>query len=230
MKNGKGKMEKENFKIGRNEIPKRSLFKVHVKTISFQTILILFLVSIIKLYAQESNEIFIMKEILQKEIQKYPKMEIQDIYKFIHQAAMGSEHAVKDTTAVREWMKNEIAGLKFDRLENLIDTISPGGKIVRINLRPYLKAGYDTEKLLNSFIKTANEFKGSTKNLKKYIKAVLQLINDGRINFQKEEAKKFFDEMKIKKYPAVHHSKKYEEKYSPAYRVVAGEFIPAILN
>lgn len=201
-----------------------------MKTISFQTILVLFFVSIIKLYAQESNEIFVMKEILQKEIRKYPEMEIQDIYKFIHQAAMGSEHAVKDTAAVREWMENEIAGLEFNRTENLVDTISPGEKIVRINLRPYLKAGYDTDKLLNAFIKTANGFKGSTIVLEKYIQAVLELIEDGRINFQKEEAKIFFDEMKIKKYPAVHHSKKYEEKYSPAYRVVAGEFVSSFLK
>jgi len=76
MGNGKRKMKKVKFKIGRGRIPDSSLFKVHVKIVSFQTILILFLVSIIKLYAQESNEIFVMKEILQKEIRKYPEMEI----------------------------------------------------------------------------------------------------------------------------------------------------------
>jgi hypothetical protein len=201
-----------------------------MKIIFYQIFVVLFLCAFVNSNAQDSGEIFTMKEILQKEIRKHPEMEIQDIYKFIHQAAMGSEHAVKDTTAVREWMENEIAGLKFDRLENLVDTISPGGKIVRINLRPYLKAGYDTEKLLNSFIKTANEFKGSIIILEKYIQAVLELIEDGRINLQKEEAEKFFEEMKIKKYPAAHHSKIYEEEYSPAYRVIAGGFIPFLFE
>jgi len=201
-----------------------------MKIIFYQIFVALFLCAFVNSNAQESDDVFTMKEILQEEIRKHPEMEIQDVYKFIHQAAMGSEHAVKDTTAVREWMKNEIAGLDFKKIENLIDTISPGGKIVRINLRPYLKAGYKTEKLLSAFIKTANEFIGSTIVLENYIQAVLELIKDGRINFQKEEAKNFFNEMKIKKYPAVHHSKKYEEKYSPAYRVVAGEFIPSFLK
>jgi len=201
-----------------------------MKIIFYQIFVVLFLCAFVNSNAQESDDIFAMKEILQKEIRKHPEMEIQDVYKFIHQAAMGSEHAVKDTMAVRKWMENEIAGLDFKKIENLIDTISPGGKIVRINLRPYLKALYDTEKLSNAFIKTANEFRGSTIILEKYIQAVLDLIEDGRINFQKEEAKNFFNEMKIKKYPAVHHSKKYEEKYSPAYRVIAGEFIPSFLK
>jgi hypothetical protein len=202
------------------------LGQVQMKIIFFETTLVLFFCLFLNSKAQEAGNILMMKEILQKEIQKHPEMEIQDIYKFIHQAAMGSEHAVKDTTAVREWMKNEIAGLKFDRSENLIDTISPGGKIVRINLRPYLKAGYDTEKLLNAFIKTANEFKGSTIILEKYIQVVFELVKDGRINFPEGEVRKFFNDLKIKNYPAVHHSKKYEEKYSPAYRVISGELIP----
>jgi hypothetical protein len=78
---------------------------------------------------------------------------------------------------------------------------------------------------LNSFIKTANEFKGSIIILEKYIQAVLELIKDSRINFPEEEVRKYFSELKIKNYPAVHHSKKYEEKYSPAYRVLAGGFV-----
>lgn len=185
--------------------------------------LLFFTASVIKL--QKVDNTISIRNLLLKEITKYPDMEIQDIYKFLHQAAMGSEHAVKDTSAVRKWMENEIANLDWNHSEELIDTLSPDGRIVRVNLRPYLKAGHDPEKLLNAFVKTANEFKGDKSILENYIAVVLEMIDKGEIDFSNEEAKKFFIEQKQKGYSAVHHSKKYAELYSPAYRVVAKKYI-----
>ena len=157
-------------------------------------------------------------------------MEIQDVYKLLHQSAMGSEHAVNDAAAVRKWMEKEIAGLNWNPKEEMIDTISPGGKIVRINLRPFIKAGMNPEKLLNAFIETANKYKGDKEILERNLNCFLEMLDNGELNFSKEEAQKYFNELKEKDYPAVHHSKKYGEKYSPAYRVVAGEFLESLIT
>ncbi len=175
--------------------------------------------------SQEVENMMSIKDIILKEIIKYPAMETRDIYKFIHQAAMGSEHAVKDTAAVRKWMENEIANLDWNHTEALIDTLSHDGNIVRVNLRPYLKDGYDPEKLLKAFINTANEYKSNKGTLEKYIEIVLEMIDNGEIIFPAVEAKKYFVEQKLKGFPAVHHSKKYEDLYSPAYRVVDVKYI-----
>ncbi len=186
--------------------------------------------SLQKLNCQNLDEAISLKKIIKNEIKKYPEMEIQDVYKLLHQSAMGSEHAVKDTAAVRKWMEKEISGLSWNHKEEMIDTISPGGKIVRINLRPYIKAGMNTEKLLNAFVKTANKFKGSKEVLERNLKCFLEMIEEGEVDFPKQEAENYFNELKEKDYPAVHHSKKYGEKYSPAYRVVAGELIESLIN
>jgi hypothetical protein len=172
-----------------------------------------------------SNKNSAMKVILLEEVNKYPKMEIQDLYKLLHQASMGSEHAVKNEEAVKNWMKNEIAGLRWGQSDNFIDTISVDGKILRINLRPYIKKGYSTNKLVEVFIKTANNFKGSYSELEESLEIALELSKTNMLPFDHKEMVAFFDQMKEKKYPAVHHSKVYAENYFPAYRVIAAEYI-----
>ena len=166
-----------------------------------------------------------MKVILLEEVNKYPKMEIQDLYKLLHQASMGSEHAVRNEEAVKNWMKNEIAGLKWEQSDKLIDTISADGKILRINLRPYIKERYSTNKLVEVFIKTANNFKGSYSELEESLEIALELSRTKILPFDHKEMMVFFNEMKEKKYPAVHHTKVYSEDYFPAYRVIAAEYI-----
>jgi hypothetical protein len=152
-------------------------------------------------------------------------MEICDIYKFIHQAALGSEHAVKDTVYVRKWMKEEIAGLDSAICDNMFDRLSPDGMLVRVNLRSYLKSGKSADLLLNSFIKTANEYKGSINKLRIYWKEVVKLAAEKKINFAPWELKKYFRKMENQNFPAVHHSKKYEKLYKPAYRVIWKEYL-----
>jgi hypothetical protein len=48
-----------------------------------------------------------MQKILIEQYEKHPLMQTQDVYKLIHQAAFGSEHAVKDTVYVKNWLNNE---------------------------------------------------------------------------------------------------------------------------
>lgn len=163
-----------------------------------------------------------------KQYKTYPNMEIQDLYKFLHQSVMGSEHAVKDTIAVREWMKNEIANLDTLPINSLIDTLSPSGSIVRINLRPYIKSGYNPKLLLSAFIKTANTFRGSTELLEEYIIIVKKMIKKKELPFNLSKANIFFNKMKHLKYPAVHHSETYEKNYQPAYRVISSEYLQSL--
>ncbi|MFH1195449.1 MAG: hypothetical protein V1720_07030 [bacterium] len=169
--------------------------------------------------AQDKNK-SAMKEILLKELDKHLHLRVDDVYKFIHQASFGSEHAVKDTSGVRKWMDREIAGLDYSINDELIDTLSSDGRIVRINLRPYLKAGYNPEILLTAFIETANNFRGSIETFKSYWAVAEELASEGKYLFDKEGMIKLFDEMSEFGFPAVHHSEEYADEYKPAYRVV----------
>ena len=133
---------------------------------------------------------------------------------------------LKILLAVRKWMENEIANLDSSNHDELIDHLSPDGKLVRINLRPFLKKGYDPNLLLDAFIKTANNYKGSTKNFKSFWKAAKELAKTKKYSFTAEEMNSFYEEQSKKGFPAVHHSAKYEEEYKPAYRVVDLQYLP----
>jgi hypothetical protein len=188
-------------------------------------ILFLVLVHLSVNYSQEINK-FSYKELLLTEMVRHPHSKVEDIYKYIHQASFGSEHAVKDTVAVRKWMENEIANLDSSNHDELIDHMSPDGKLVRINLRPFLKRGYDPKLLLDAFILTANNYKGSTENFKSYWTTASELAGAKKFTFTAEEINSFFEEQSKKGFPAVHHSKEYEAEYKPAYRVVDLKYLP----
>jgi hypothetical protein len=56
----------------------------------------------------ESGNIKLIETILQDHITRYPRMQIQDLYKLLHQAALGSEHAVLDPESAWLWLAREL--------------------------------------------------------------------------------------------------------------------------
>ena len=46
-------------------------------------------------------------QLLGQHLQRYPHMELADIYKLLHQSALGPEHAVADPPAARARLKAE---------------------------------------------------------------------------------------------------------------------------
>jgi len=157
-----------------------------------------------------------IETILRSHLSRYPAMQIQDLYKLLHQAAMGSEHAVTNPASARNWLKRELAEMGEGPTEPLIAPISADGRIARIHLRPFVAAGYDPDLLLEAFIRTANEFHGDVLLLEQYWQAAIATAK-----FPAAEMEEFIRSMKEQNYPAMHHSSEYEKLYRPAYRVVA---------
>jgi hypothetical protein len=162
-----------------------------------------------------------IETILRSHLSRYPAMQIQDVYKLLHQAALGSEHAVTSLDSARNWLLREMAEMGEGSPEPLIDPISPGGEIVRIHLRPFLAAGYDPDVLLDAFVRTANEHHGDVHLLEQFWQAATVTSK-----FPALEMEELFRSMKAQNYPPVHHSPEYEKLYRPAYRVVARVFCP----
>ena len=163
--------------------------------------------------------------ILADQAARYPQMQVRDLYKLLHQSAMGSEHAVGDTGTAHSRLEREIASLGDGPDDPLVDPISPNGHIVRMHLRPYVHAGRDLERLLAAFIQTANEWHGSPEYLQEYGTVAASVVKDGLLPISGTDMVPFWAEQEARGYPAVHHSEIYEHLYHPAYRVVAREFM-----
>lgn len=166
-----------------------------------------------------------IEDLIKNQFALYPQMEARDLYKFLHQAAMGSEHAVRDTNAVKVWMRNEIAGLDTTIPNELIEQLSPDGNLVRVNLRPYLKTGDKPEELLKAFVSTANDFSGSKETLSGYISAAKKMIARKEISVDENIFSSLTNELEKSGFPAIHHSLTYEKLYKPAYRVIDRKYL-----
>jgi len=165
------------------------------------------------------------QQIIQTHISRYPLSQAEDIYKLCHQASLGSEHAVKDSAAAREWLLRELSELGDPTPEQLLDEISADGAICRVHLYPYVVSGRDPEKLLEAFIQTAQNFKGSTSQLRRYMAAIVEMAQNSEIPVKAEEVKSLSDEMQAEGFPPIHHSPIYVQAYNPHYRVIARQFL-----
>lgn len=166
-----------------------------------------------------------LHHILADQIARYPQMEIQDLYKLLFQAVMGSEHAISILDAARSWLKRELENLPEGPDEPAIDVIAPDSNIVRVNLRPFIQSGGDPSSLLDAFVRTANEYRGTTERLRLYWSFAERMAEDGQLPFERTDMRAFFKLVEEDEFPAVHHSTRYENAYHPAYRVIKQEYL-----
>jgi hypothetical protein len=175
-----------------------------------------------------------LNHLLVEHCTNYPHLQVQDVYKFLYQAAMGSGHAVPDSTRARSWLEDELSHLIPDANQPLIEQISPERNrecsVVRVNLRPYLAASNNPDLLMEAFVRTANEFEGSIQRLERYTSLLCQLPSLADSHFSITDLESFMTEMRNQDFPAIHHSELYTRHYQPAYRVVAQEFLEPVLG
>ena len=170
-------------------------------------------------------------QLLDRHLRRYPRMDLADIYKLLHQAAMGPEHAARDPAGARARLESEIAQLaESGPQEQLVDVISPDGSLARIHLRPYLAAGHPLEALTEAFVETARSHLGASDKLAKFCGCLGDLAAADGIPFSREEVESYFAAIMERGYPVVHHSQAYREAYRPAYRVVALEYLGCVAS
>ena len=159
------------------------------------------------------------------QMDNYPLMGVQDLYKLLYEAYMGPGHAVNNIFSVVQWMNDEVQNMAEYNDTSTYEDLDPSTGMVRVNLRPFLKNGGSKEKLLNAFIMTANSYKGNTENLSNALKISLEMSDKGLIKLQPEHLQPFFADLEKRGYPAIHHSESYRSHHKPAYRVIQKKFL-----
>ena len=164
-----------------------------------------------------------IESILRDHLLRYPDMQMQDLYKLLHQGALGSEHAIIHPEAARGWLLREVEEMGDGPAEPMVDPIQAAGEIVRIHLRPFIAAGNDVESLLDAFGRTAQEYHGENLLLEQTLQEACNMAP-----FPRTEMEEFARSMRAQNYPAVHHLPEYRRMYKPAYRVVALAYCPKL--
>lgn len=163
------------------------------------------------------------KELLINQFNKKEKAEIQDYIKLIYQATFGGEHLITNKEKTLSFLKIESEEMvkEVPFYEPLYEIIS--NDYVRVNLRPFLKAGYSLESLNDSF---ANQKSTNTFSLlEDRLSFFKSLVDEDIIKINKNELTVFLEKYRLNNYPVFHHSNTYRENYFPNYRVVPFSFI-----
>ncbi len=178
------------------------------------------------LVASCADEKSSFQKLITAQLQRYPAMQIQDLYKLVYQAALGNEHLMTDSAMVHNYLIHELESVQASSAEPLLEEISPDNAVVRLNLRPFKARNGDHHALLQAMMQTARTFQKSQGRLARYLSHLEQMADSGAIPFDAKAMQTFLGEMREKNYPAVHHSGAYGEKYSPAYRVILKKYVP----
>ena len=158
-------------------------------------------------------------------IARYPNLELIDLYKLLHQSALGASHASAADDILEKEFNLEWDNLTGVHVEPAIDPISPDGKIARIHLRSYLSQDYSKDDLLMAFIRTANAQNGSQEKLKKFCNCLRDLSKAKQLPFNPEDTEAFLNDVEHKDYPTLRHSNIFKKEYEPSYRIVHLDYL-----
>lgn len=167
--------------------------------------------------------------VLAEQARRHPGLEAQDAYKLLMQATLGTEHAAPSEEAALAWLEKEAAALGDVAGEPLVERITPDGSLVRVHLRPFFAHGGDRKKLARAFAATGRMRFGTRDDLARRWAAVTEAARAGELPWPAEAMQAWGGKMAEAGWPAVHHSDSFNERFHPAYRVIAGELLPALL-
>lgn len=162
------------------------------------------------------------RELLTEYCQQHPEMQIRDVFKFLYQSVFGCEHLVSSYEKVTEYIKEEFA-CRVEKTQPYVERLD--GDYSRVGLT-YLNLGLSAETLGRLFYLSAKKEADGKTALREKLDIAKELIKEKKLPFSEEDFEKEVTKWEADGFPAVHHSEKYREKYSPSYRVIANRFVP----
>lgn len=159
--------------------------------------------------------------LLTEHCKKYPLLKIQDIFKFLHQSAFGCEHLVSSLDAAKVRIAEEYATLSSHAVQEIEQL---DGEYCRVPLS-ILRSEPDVKLLAKLFYMSAKAEPCGKERLIEKLNVAKQLIEEGALPFDAAEFDHALDEWKAQDFSAMRHSEVFRKAYSPAYRVIANEYI-----
>jgi hypothetical protein len=166
-----------------------------------------------------------VSQLLAAQRARTPLMEPADVYKLLHQAALGPAHAVHGDDA-RARLHAEAAALGPGADAPLVEPISPDGRLARVHLRPWVAAGHPLDALADAFTHTAATWVAQPDKLAKFCGCLGDLADATDLGFTREAIAPYMAAQAAAGWPSVRHSARYRDAYAPAYRVVDVQSLP----
>ena len=161
-----------------------------------------------------------IKQLLIQHYKTYPKLQAEDLFKYVYQSAYGCEHLVSDPISALNYIEAEYANIPKNAAP-LIEKLA--GEYSRVHLS-CLNDGLTAETLSKLFCKSAQTETLGNERLSAMVDVATDLVNNGMIPLDKTEFYSKLENWKNNGYNAVRHSAVFRDAYSPAYRVISNRY------
>lgn len=162
------------------------------------------------------------RDLLLAHCAKYPRLQVQDIFKFLHQSAFGCEHLVSSLETAVDRISAEYSEVSHEA-EPLLEDLD--GNFSRVHLS-HLNRGLRAATLGKLFFDSARKEAEGLPYLLEKLNTVKALVQEGALPFSAAEFERAAAAWEAAGYGAIHHSDTFRETYKPAYRVISNEYIP----
>lgn len=160
------------------------------------------------------------KELLIKHCKEFPKLQPQDLFKYIFHSAFGCDHLVSDKNTALEYIKREYETVPKDA-SSLTEALD--GNYARVHLS-WLNNGLRPETLGKIFCFSARKEPDGQKKLREMLEIARNLSDEGKLPFDDGVFNKSLDEWIDNGNPSLHHSDIFRREYRPSYRVIANKY------
>lgn len=162
-----------------------------------------------------------LRKLLLMHCEKYPELQIQDIFKFLYQSTFGCEHLVSSLETAVKMIVDECGRNK--KKNQTTETL--GERFSRVSLS-YIDNGLSADTLGRLFVLSSKKEKGELKELKEDLEEVKELSAEGAVPFDVNKLEKEISRWEKNGFESVHHSDIFRKRYCPSYRVISNEYIP----
>lgn len=160
------------------------------------------------------------QKVIEYHMQKYPRMEFVDLYKLIYQGTLGPAHLGVKYEQIRNYLNKELAGIR-GRKGEMVEQIAGDNKYIRINLYTFKYENGDPDSLARLVFRSCRKEPRGKEKLENRMELAAAFIRQKDMEFDYVEFNQYLQNIKRNNYPVPHHSKKYINKYDPAYRVIS---------
>ncbi|WP_101909859.1 uridine kinase family protein [Marasmitruncus massiliensis] len=162
------------------------------------------------------------KEYLIEQTNMHPSMRPLDMIKLCYQAALGSEHLLRELAAAKRLFMEEFSAVT-NGSSRLYEKISPDR--CRVNLFAWKERGLPPEWLFRMFAGSASMPSGTDAEFRRLLKEAGLLCAAGAMPFSCHDWENELNTYWGAGGGAVHHSEQYRISEHPAYRLVCTRFI-----
>lgn len=160
------------------------------------------------------------KALIIKHCEAFPKLQPQDVFKYIYHSAFGCEHLVSDENTALEYILREYENISNDE-EPFTDPLD--GDYSRVYLS-WLNSGLLPETFAKIFCLSAKHEPEGKMKLERKLETAKKLVAEGKLPFDVDVFHESLADWCENGCPAVHHSDTFRTEYRPSYRVIANKY------